>query len=77
MPLVRLLIRNELGLADPALYRSAPDGDPKSVLDGVAVAGLVGILRQLGDLAELVLCSFRLSFLRSLCLSDALSFLCQ
>ncbi|MED6174249.1 hypothetical protein PIB30_067331 [Stylosanthes scabra] len=27
--------------------------EPKAVLDGVAVAGLVGILRQLGDLAEI------------------------
>jgi hypothetical protein len=28
------------------------DADPKALLEGVAVAGLVGILRQLGDLAE-------------------------
>lgn len=26
--------------------------EPKALLEGVAVAGLVGILRQLGDLAE-------------------------
>ncbi|MCI04109.1 SCAR-like protein, partial [Trifolium medium] len=36
----------------PELYRDANRDDPKAVLDGVAVAGLVGILRQLGDLAE-------------------------
>ena len=30
----------------------ANNEDPKAVLDGVAVAGLVGILRQLGDLVE-------------------------
>jgi hypothetical protein len=28
------------------------EADPKALLEGVAVAGLVGILRQLGDLAE-------------------------
>ncbi|ESQ37351.1 hypothetical protein EUTSA_v10002989mg, partial [Eutrema salsugineum] len=26
--------------------------DPEALLEGVAMAGLVGILRQLGDLAE-------------------------
>jgi hypothetical protein len=31
---------------------SGGDADPKALLEGVAVAGLVGILRQLGDLAE-------------------------
>jgi len=32
---------------------SAPgEEEPKALLEGVAVAGLVGILRQLGDLAE-------------------------
>ncbi|RWW16536.1 hypothetical protein GW17_00019573 [Ensete ventricosum] len=53
MPLVRLEVRNEYGLGDPELYRGAfRKEDPKAILDGVAVAGLVGILRQLGDLAE-------------------------
>ncbi|THU70019.1 hypothetical protein C4D60_Mb08t20570 [Musa balbisiana] len=53
MPLVRLEVRNEYGLGDPELYRAAVrKEDPKAILDGVAVAGLVGILRQLGDLAE-------------------------
>lgn len=55
MPLVRFEVRNEYGLGDPELYRAeAKKEDPRAVLDGVAVAGLVGILRQLGDLAELV-----------------------
>ncbi|KAI9102328.1 hypothetical protein K1719_023530 [Acacia pycnantha] len=36
----------------PELYKETNREDPKAVLDGVAVAGLVGILRQLGDLAE-------------------------
>nr|QFR35808.1 SCAR-like protein 2 [Chandrasekharania keralensis] len=31
---------------------AAGEEDPKALLEGVAVAGLVGILRQLGDLAE-------------------------
>ncbi|XP_050287308.1 protein SCAR3 isoform X19 [Quercus robur] len=52
MPLVRLEVRNEYGLGQPELYKETNRDDPKAVLDGVAVAGLVGILRQLGDLAE-------------------------
>ncbi|XP_048328184.2 protein SCAR3 isoform X1 [Ziziphus jujuba] len=52
MPLVRFQVRNEYGLGQPELYKEANKEDPKAVLDGVAVAGLVGILRQLGDLAE-------------------------
>ncbi|XP_027917627.1 protein SCAR1 isoform X2 [Vigna unguiculata] len=52
MPLVRLQVRNEFSLGQPELYREASREDPKAVLDGVAVAGLVGILRQLGDLAD-------------------------
>ena len=56
MPLVRFEMRNEYGLGQGELYREAnSEGDSKAVLDGVAVAGLVGILRQLGDLAESVL----------------------
>jgi hypothetical protein len=52
MPLVRLEVRNEYALGQPELYKEVDREDPKAVLDGVAVAGLVGILRQLGDLAE-------------------------
>ncbi|XP_057466036.1 protein SCAR3-like [Actinidia eriantha] len=49
MPLVRVQVRNEYGLGQ---YREANGEDPKAVLDGVTVAGLVGVLRQLGDLVE-------------------------
>ncbi|KAF8007699.1 hypothetical protein BT93_K1638 [Corymbia citriodora subsp. variegata] len=52
MPLTRYQIRNEYGLADPDLYRAADKDDPEALLEGVAMAGLVGLLRQLGDLAE-------------------------
>ncbi|KAJ8549483.1 hypothetical protein K7X08_033190 [Anisodus acutangulus] len=52
MPLVRTTVRNVYGLGTPELYRDADKDDPKAVFDGVTVAGLVGILRQLGDLAE-------------------------
>ena len=52
MPLVRVEVRSEYGLGAPELYAEANKEDPKAVLEGVAVAGLVGILRQLGDLAE-------------------------
>ncbi|KAI7999437.1 Protein SCAR3 [Camellia lanceoleosa] len=47
-------VRNEYGLGEPELYREANREDPKAVVDEVAVAGLVGILRQLGDLSEFV-----------------------
>ncbi|PIA58100.1 hypothetical protein AQUCO_00500204v1 [Aquilegia coerulea] len=52
MPLRRYEIRNEYSLADPELYRAADKDDPEALLEGVAMAGLVGLLRQLGDLAE-------------------------
>ncbi|GAV80843.1 LOW QUALITY PROTEIN: hypothetical protein CFOL_v3_24303 [Cephalotus follicularis] len=52
MPLARYQIRNEYSLADPELYRAADRDDPEAILEGVAMAGLVGVLRQLGDLAE-------------------------
>ncbi|RWW21484.1 hypothetical protein BHE74_00003036 [Ensete ventricosum] len=54
MPTVRYQIRNEYGLADPELHRAADKDDPEAILEGVAMAGLVGVLRQLGDLAEYV-----------------------
>ncbi|XP_045832746.1 protein SCAR2-like [Trifolium pratense] len=52
MPLSKYLIRNEFSLADPELYRAADKDDPEALLEAVAMAGLVGLLRQLGDLAE-------------------------
>ncbi|KAG6492556.1 SCAR-like protein 2 isoform X1 [Zingiber officinale] len=53
MPLVRLQVRNEYRLGDARLYEGpSKKDDPKATLDGTAVAGLVGLLRQLGDLAE-------------------------
>lgn len=52
MPMVRYQIRNEYGLSDPELYGAAEKDDPEALLEGVAMAGLVGLLRQLGDLAE-------------------------
>ena len=52
MPLVSYEIRNEYSLANPDLYRSAGKDDPRALLEGVAMASLVGIIRQLGDLAE-------------------------
>ncbi|KAL7136144.1 hypothetical protein ABFS83_10G009900 [Erythranthe nasuta] len=52
MPMSRYEIRNEYSLADPDLYRTADKDDPEALLEGVAMAGLVGVLRQLGDLAE-------------------------
>ncbi|MCO5595560.1 hypothetical protein L7F22_049605 [Adiantum nelumboides] len=52
MPLTRYEVRNEYSLANPDLYRAAAKDDPEGLLEGVAMAGLVGIVRQLGDLAE-------------------------
>jgi hypothetical protein len=59
MPLVRYEVRCEYSLANPELYRSAARDDPETLLEGVAVAGLVGIVRQLGDLAEFAAEIFR------------------
>ncbi|KAG0568872.1 hypothetical protein KC19_6G050200 [Ceratodon purpureus] len=52
MPLVRYEVRCEHSLANPELYRTAGRDDSEGLLEGVAMAGLVGIVRQLGDLAE-------------------------
>ncbi|KAL9250408.1 SCAR2-like protein [Drosera capensis] len=52
MPLNRYQLRNEYSLGDPELYRVADKDDPEAILEAVAMAGLVGVLRQLGDLAE-------------------------
>ncbi|KAH9298612.1 hypothetical protein KI387_030294 [Taxus chinensis] len=52
MPLVRYELRNEYSLANAELYRSAGKNEPDVLLEGVAMAGLVGIVRQLGDLAQ-------------------------
>ncbi|XP_075486565.1 LOW QUALITY PROTEIN: protein SCAR3-like [Primulina tabacum] len=49
MPLVRVEVRNEYKLG---AYREANMEDPRVILEGVTVTGLVGVLRQLGDLAE-------------------------
>lgn len=54
MPLVRYEVRCEHSLADPALYRTSVRDDSEGLLEGVAMAGLVGLVRQLGDLAEYV-----------------------
>ena len=54
MPLSRHTVRNEYALGGRDLYRAADQHDPEAVLDGVAMAGLVGVLRQLGDLTEYV-----------------------
>ena len=50
----RSVLGNEYALGSRDLYRAADQHDPEAVLDGVAMAGLVGVLRQLGDLAEYV-----------------------
>ncbi|KAF3499726.1 hypothetical protein F2Q69_00040723 [Brassica cretica] len=50
MTLTRYQIRNEYGLADKELYSDKEDAEV--LLEGSSMAGLVGLLRQLGDLAE-------------------------
>ncbi|KAJ0691525.1 putative SCAR/WAVE family protein [Helianthus annuus] len=52
MPFSRYQIRNEFSLGDPTLLKAGERDDPEALLKGVAMAGLVGVLRQLGDLAE-------------------------
>lgn len=54
MALTRYQIRNEYGLADKELYQSADKEDPEALLEAASMAGLVGVLRQLGDLSEYV-----------------------
>ena len=74
MPLVRFEVRNELRLGLGELYREANhEEDPKAVLDAVAAAALVGILRQLGDLAEFV-SFFSLFFLFGCCFLFSICF---
>ncbi|WOL14792.1 SCAR-like protein 1 [Canna indica] len=63
MPTVSYQIRNEYGLGGSELYGAADKYDPEAILEGVAMAGLVGLLRQLGDLAEYFSSSF-FSFIR-------------
>ncbi|KAL2330635.1 hypothetical protein Fmac_018216 [Flemingia macrophylla] len=52
MPLCRYHIRSAQALADPELRRAAAGNDSEALLEAVAMAGLVGFLRQLGDLAQ-------------------------
>ncbi|CAH8313061.1 unnamed protein product [Eruca vesicaria subsp. sativa] len=52
MTLMRYQIRNEYGLANKELYRSTDKEDAEALLEGLSMAGHVGLLRQLGDLAE-------------------------
>ncbi|KAG5014270.1 hypothetical protein GLYMA_09G279900v4 [Glycine max] len=52
MPLCRHHIRSAHALADPELRRTADSDDSEVLLEAVAMSGLVGFLRQLGDLAQ-------------------------
>ncbi|VVA92927.1 unnamed protein product [Arabis nemorensis] len=52
MPLLRAEVKNVYGLGQTELHRNVDLEDPKAILDGVAVSGLLGILRQIGDLTE-------------------------
>lgn len=55
MPISRYNIRSAHVLADPELHRAADKDDSEALLEAVAMSGLVGFLRQLGDLAQSVL----------------------
>ncbi|PWA33907.1 F-box domain, Leucine-rich repeat domain, L domain-like protein [Artemisia annua] len=46
---------NKFNLAHSECYKSADKDDPEALFEGVAMVGLVGVLRQLGDLANLTL----------------------
>ncbi|KAJ7568790.1 hypothetical protein O6H91_01G048500 [Diphasiastrum complanatum] len=52
MPLVRYELHNEYKLANRELFSAAPKHDSEAMLEGVAMVGLVGVVRQLGNLAE-------------------------
>ncbi|XP_051125346.1 protein SCAR3-like isoform X2 [Andrographis paniculata] len=45
-------VRNAYRLGAPETYNEASKEEPEEILGGVAVAGLVGILRQLADLVD-------------------------
>ncbi|KAH9606551.1 hypothetical protein KSS87_009130 [Heliosperma pusillum] len=53
MPLERFIVRNEYSLGGKRLYKDGVNSeDSKVMVNGIAVAGLVGLLRQLGDLSQ-------------------------
>ncbi|XP_061362123.1 protein SCAR2-like isoform X2 [Gastrolobium bilobum] len=52
MPISRCHIRSAHSLADPELQRAADKDDSEALLEAVAMAGIVGVLRQLGDLSQ-------------------------
>lgn len=53
MSLYRVGVRNVYGTSQQAeFYGNVDREDPEAILNGVAVSGLIGVLRQLGDLAE-------------------------
>ncbi|XP_050912498.1 protein SCAR2 isoform X12 [Lathyrus oleraceus] len=52
MPISRYHIRSAHSLADPELHHAADKDDSEALLEAVAMSGLVGFLRQLGDLAQ-------------------------
>ncbi|KAJ1387592.1 hypothetical protein SESBI_39861 [Sesbania bispinosa] len=52
MPISRYHIQSAYGLVDPELHRAADKDDSEALLEAVSMAGLVGFLRQLGDLAQ-------------------------
>ncbi|KAG2318927.1 hypothetical protein Bca52824_012140 [Brassica carinata] len=53
MSFSRVGARNVYGMSQQAeFYANVDREDPEAILNGVAVSGLIGVLRQLGDLAE-------------------------
>ncbi|KAH0465867.1 hypothetical protein IEQ34_005970 [Dendrobium chrysotoxum] len=52
MPTVKVPDKERVRVSGSEVYRAADKDDPEALLEGVAMAGLVGVLRQLGDLAE-------------------------
>lgn len=52
MPIERHIIKNAYGLSDPKLYGVLVSNHSELLLDGVSMAGYVGVLRLLGDLAQ-------------------------
>ncbi|KAJ7287958.1 hypothetical protein O6H91_Y312800 [Diphasiastrum complanatum] len=53
MPLIRYHIKNECTKRNPELQETAAKDDPESIFRSLAMTGLVNIVRQLGDFAEL------------------------
>ncbi|EFJ22822.1 hypothetical protein SELMODRAFT_416077 [Selaginella moellendorffii] len=53
MPLARYELQSEYCFANPELYKAVPKNDAEALFESITMAALAGIVRQLGEVAEL------------------------